>query len=339
MDRKRKTRSVTGRISNDVIGKSQSITDPAVEDLELQADSQLNGRENSKTRSTLHEERTYIKPMLSPDVNLPEDFLNQHIAPFREGCKRILRQDPSLRPLILMREFPLFLKTHDDSVSQTVDLQYCFGKLGGAIIAQQLSGKAANSIKGRLLAQYDNEFPTYKDLQSDLADPAKRVRIHSAGFSQRKMEYMDSLCTYFVNNEARLRILFGEDGTDEEIVNDLVKEVKGIGPWSAKMFLVTALRRMNVFAPEDLGLARGTSNYLKDRPELVAELLAARGPSVKKSKIKHKKLNWKIYDIDIMESCAERFQPFRTIWMFLLWRMSSTNIDALLKTESEFTES
>ena len=105
-----------------------------------------------------------------------------------------------------------------------------------------------------------------------------------------------------------------------------------------KMFLISGLKRMDVFAPEDLGIARGFSKYLSDKPELEKELMRER-KVVKKSKIKHKKYNWKIYDDDIMEKCSETFSPYRSVFMFILWRLASTNTDAMMKAEENFVKS
>lgn len=103
------------------------------------------------------------------------------------------------------------------------------------------------------------------------------------------------------------------------------------------MFLVTSLERMDVFAADDLGIARGCSKYLDCRPEILKELMSKRVQGkTKRSKIVHKKKNWKIYDEDIVEKCGEMFAPYRSIFMFILWRLSSTNIDALAKREKDF---
>ena len=78
------------------------------------------------------------------------------------------------------------------------------------------------------------------------------------------------------------------------MIESLVMNVKGIGLWSVKMFLIFGLKRMDVFVFEDLGIVRGFLKYFLDKLELEKELMCER-KVVKKSKIKYKKYNWKIH--------------------------------------------
>ena len=110
----------------------------------------------------------------------------------------------------------------------------------------------------------------------------------------------------------------------------------------SSMFLVSGLRRFDIFAPEDVGVARGFARYIGERPELLAELqqeIKDEGPARKrkKSPVKHKTTTWKIYDIDLMEKCADRFAPYKTVFMFLLWRLSGTGkVDVTIDVENQF---
>lgn len=264
---------------------------------------------------------------------LPEKFIELHSAEFVEACNHILSFDPELRSTILAQDFVLYLKDDptvnpDKNPTGTVIhednsfLQNCFVKLAMAIIGQQISNNAAKSIRERFKNYFDGNFPTYQLLFDNIRDPLKRLEIKNCGLSERKTIYMESLSRYFTEQNDEILKLFKELNNDDDVVNALVDNVKGIGPWTAKMFLITGLKRLNVFAPEDLGIARGFSRYMSDKPNLVKELMSNR-KIIKKSKIKHKKLNWKIYDDDIMEDYALRFKPFRTVFMFLLWRLSS----------------
>ncbi|CCD23340.1 DNA-3-methyladenine glycosylase II NDAI_0B03050 [Naumovozyma dairenensis CBS 421] len=262
---------------------------------------------------------------------IPKEFALKHIEEFNKACQYIIKVDPTLLEPLLIHEAPLYLLTSEADNT----LQSYFARLASVIVAQQLSGHAAKSIKKKFIEHFDNKFPTYKDLYHDLKDDDERKQILACGLSQRKMTYLDSLTTYFYENEENIRKLFDGKDNDQEIIDELVKNIKGIGPWSAKMFLITGLRRFDVFAAEDLGIARGFSKYLSDKPELVKSLISTRGV-IKKSKIKHKKVNWKIYDDDIMEKCAERFAPYRSVFMFILWRMSNTHLDAVIKNENDF---
>ncbi|CAI4061493.1 hypothetical protein SUVZ_05G2270 [Saccharomyces uvarum] len=277
-----------------------------------------------------------LKELETPSANvaLPEDYIARHEEKFNAACQHILEREPSLLPLIKSNEFSLYLK--ETQVSNT--LEDYFTRLASTIISQQISGLAAKSIKGRVVDHYGGTFPDYSVLFEDFKDPIKNAEIAKCGLSKRKMTYLESLAEYFTESNKEIENLFGQEDNDEVVVDSLVTNVKGIGPWSAKMFLVSGLKRMDVFAPEDLGIARGFSKYLSDKPELEKELMRERG-EVKKSKIKHKKYNWKIYDDDVMEKCSERFAPYRSVFMFILWRLSSTNTEAMMKAEKDFVKS
>lgn len=271
---------------------------------------------------------------------LPEEFISQHSVEFIKACNHILSFDPELRSTILSNNFLLYLKNDTAvdskglSVKDDVFLQNCFVKLATAIINQQLSNKAAKSIADRFKNYFDGVFPTFETLYTSLRDPIKREEIKKCGLSERKTMYMESLSQYFTEKREEILTLFKQRDNDDDVIDALVENVKGIGPWTAKMFLITGLKRLDVFAPEDLGIARGFSRYMANKPDLVKELMSSR-QLIKKSKIKHKKLNWKIYDDDIMENFALRFEPFRTVFMFLLWRLSSEP-EKSKESENEF---
>lgn len=264
-------------------------------------------------------------------VELPEDFKDRHTTQFCQACNHILQVDPTLYEIITKQDFPLFLKGKQEQRT----LGHHYAKLASAILSQQISGAAARSIKTKLMKNFDDEFPSHRQMHEQLGEPTGRETIRACGLSARKVTYLESLTEYFIKNEEEIEKLFSGEDNDDEIVEQLTKNVKGIGPWSAKMFLVTGLGRYDVFAVEDLGLARGCSNYLSNKPTLVAKLTDSR-IAAKKSKIKHKKLNWKIYDDDLVEMCAERFAPYRTVLMFIFWRLASTSVEAMEKNETEF---
>lgn len=260
---------------------------------------------------------------------LPKAFKQRHTKDFNEACQHILKVDPSLLATITSHDFPLFLVKEQEQLT----LNHHFAKLASSIIAQQISGNAAKSIKKRVVEYFGNEFPTYQKLHDSFQDTKSVAGLRECGLSQRKISYLESLAMYFHDNEKEIEVLFTQD--DDKIVEELVKNIKGIGPWSAKMFLVTSLERMDVFAADDLGVARGCSKYLESRPEVLKSLKSKR-TLLKKSKIKHKNMNWKIHDEDIVESCGQLFEPYGTVFMFILWRLSSTNVEVMAKNEKEF---
>lgn len=267
-------------------------------------------------------------------IEIPQDFLDKHVDEFKVGLKEILEVDPTLSQYVLIKEFPLFLKDRP----RADDLHDKFTRLASAIISQQLSNSAARSIREKFINLYDGHFPDYKVLKVDIKIPSKHEQIFKCGLSRKKCEYLESLANYFADNEEYIRNLFQDKGKDQKIMDELVSNVKGIGPWSAKMFLMTGLYRMDVFAPDDVGIARGCAKYLSQHPDTLKKLMKNRR-EIKKSKIKHKKLNWKVYDEDIVDSLALLFSPNRTIFSFIIWRMASTDIDAIIKTETDFTSS
>lgn len=270
-----------------------------------------------------------------------QEYRDRHIPQFSKAIDFILEQDSTLVPVITKGNFELFKKNElilDGEPSDDAKLQNAFSKLGGAIIGQQISNSAARSIRIKFMALFDEMFPLYKELKKYMTVPENIKNMRECGLSQRKIGYLESLATYFSDNESRLIQMYyhNETENDDAIMEDLVAGVKGIGPWTAKMFLVSGLRRINIFAPEDVGVARGFSRYISDKPDLLKELMKDRD-TIKKSKIKHKKFNWKVYDLDIMERCADRFAPYKTVFMFILWRLSGTGkLDVTMDVENQF---
>jgi len=117
------------------------------------------------------------------------------------------------------------------------------------IIGQQLSGKAASSIYGR----FANLFETSK-ITSDLVLAVSDQKLRDCGLSWAKVSYIKSLAQLKKSGTVALEAL--PKLSDEKVVEELVK-VKGIGPWTAEMFLIFTLNRQNVFSFGDLGLKKG----------------------------------------------------------------------------------
>jgi DNA-3-methyladenine glycosylase II len=118
-----------------------------------------------------------------------------------------------------------------------------------SIVGQQLSTRSAQAIYGRLLARFGGEPPSTEQILHD--DPeALRVAV---GLSHAKVRYLRSLAEHLVSGELDLENL--DELTDDEILARLVA-VKGIGEWSAHMFLMFQLARPDVLAVGDLGIRR-----------------------------------------------------------------------------------
>jgi len=118
-----------------------------------------------------------------------------------------------------------------------------------AIVGQQLSMAAARTIWGRLLDRFDGRAPTPLEVLE--AEP-QELRA-AAGLSRAKVSYLRSLAEHVQSGELELERLDQMD--DDEVSRELVA-VKGIGEWSAHMFLMFQLQRPDVLAPGDLGIRR-----------------------------------------------------------------------------------
>jgi DNA-3-methyladenine glycosylase II len=135
-----------------------------------------------------------------------------------------------------------------------------YGALLRAIVGQQLSTKAARTIYGRVLDLFDGQTPTPEQL---LAMSEKDLR--GAGLSGRKVEYIRDLAAHVLSGELELD-RFGELG-DEEVIAELVA-VRGLGQWTAEMFLLFHLERPDVLSGGDLGIRKAVQiEYgLKEMP-------------------------------------------------------------------------
>ena len=135
-----------------------------------------------------------------------------------------------------------------------------FETLSIAIINQQLSTKAARTIEKKFVALFGKSFPKPEQVlrKSD-------TRLRSAGLSFQKIGYIKSLAK-LVSSKKIDFVKFGKM-TDEEIISTLIL-VKGIGRWTAEMFLMSCLNRPDVFSHGDLGLRNAIKKWYnldKDR--------------------------------------------------------------------------
>ena len=123
-----------------------------------------------------------------------------------------------------------------------------YGTLLRSIIGQQLSTKAARSIYGRLIDLYGGRTPT----PQELIDTDQDV-VRSVGLSNAKVRYVRSLADHVLSGELELERL--PELGDEEVIRELTA-VKGIGQWSAHIFLIFQLGRRDVLPVGDLGVRR-----------------------------------------------------------------------------------
>jgi DNA-3-methyladenine glycosylase II len=160
-----------------------------------------------------------------------------------------------------------------------------YGALVRSIVGQQLSTKAARSIYTRLTERYGGRTPTPGEL---LADDPEQVRA-AAGLSRAKVGFLRSLAEHVVDGSLELERL--DQLPDEEVISELVA-VKGLGPWTAHMFLMFHLGRPDVLPTTDLGIRRA----IRDRYGLQ-----------------------ELPDAAEMERLAERWRPHRTLACMYLW--------------------
>ncbi|MGH7933232.1 MAG: DNA-3-methyladenine glycosylase family protein [Candidatus Binataceae bacterium] len=141
-----------------------------------------------------------------------------------------------------------------------------FQALVRAIIFQQLAGAAASTIFGRFVKMIgDGRFPT-----PALVLAASDDVMRKAGLSRGKMGYIRDLATHVQNSALNFRRFPRME--DEEIIADLTR-VRGIGRWTAEMYLMFNLRRPDVLPVDDLGLRNAvTKAYGMDQPLSAKEL-------------------------------------------------------------------
>lgn len=151
-------------------------------------------------------------------------------------------------------------KKHDPIISKTINAMeleiltppksshHFFKKLTREIIAQQLAGKAARAITNRFNQLLENKITPGKVLSFTDAD------FRKVGLSWAKASYIMDLANKVKSKQVKLSNLSKLE--DHLVIEELVK-VKGIGPWTAEMFLIFTLGREDIFSHGDLGLKKG----------------------------------------------------------------------------------
>ncbi|HUF46397.1 MAG TPA: DNA-3-methyladenine glycosylase, partial [Vicinamibacterales bacterium] len=162
-----------------------------------------------------------------------------------------------------------------------------FAALVGVITAQQLSTRAANTIFGRvavLVGGPDGLTPT----RVAGLDP---VALRAAGLSRPKITYLHDLAARALDGRLDLHAL--QDLPDDDVIA-AITSVKGLGRWSADMYLLFNLQRPDVWPVGDLGIVKG-----------VQKLLGMKKPPALRT----------------MERVAEPWRPYRSVAAWYLWRI------------------
>jgi DNA-3-methyladenine glycosylase II len=172
-----------------------------------------------------------------------------------DACKHLAKRDRVMKKLI-----PKFgdarLKSRGDA----------FTTLARSIVGQQISVKAAQSVWDRFAAVVGGVATKLQPAHVQALDV---LHMREAGLSARKVEYMRDLALHF--SERKLSIGQWLQMDDEAIINELIA-IRGIGRWTAEMFLMFHLLRPNVLPLDDLGLIKGISvNYFSGEPVSRAE--------------------------------------------------------------------
>ena len=158
-----------------------------------------------------------------------------------------------------------------------------FQTLARAIVGQQISVKAAASVWDKTEKIVGKVTP-----KNMLAVTPEALR--SAGNSRQKIAYMQDLAAHFA--DGRIKPRRWTHMADEDVIRELV-EVKGIGRWTAEMFLIFYLMRPNVFPVDDIGIIRAVEKHFHEGARLTrAEV----------------------------QAYAERWAPWNTVATWYLWR-------------------
>jgi DNA-3-methyladenine glycosylase II len=173
-----------------------------------------------------------------------------------DRAKRALRRKDAVMSSIMQRHKGIYLVRRGEP----------FLTLARAIVGQQISVKAAQAVWQRLLglgARTDARVDPGEVL--DLSTEALRA----AGLSLRKMEYLRDLAGHFADGTVHVEQWAAME--DEAIIEELVA-IRGIGRWTAEMFLIFHLMRPNVLPLDDIGLMKGISqHYFSGEPVSRAE--------------------------------------------------------------------
>lgn len=148
-----------------------------------------------------------------------------------------------------------------------------FTDLIQSVICQQLSDKAGMTIWNRFLLLYPG-----RPVTPELVKKTAVKKIRSAGTSHSKAEYLHNVADWFLKNPAKASSL--SSLTDADIIRELTT-IKGIGRWTAEMFLIFSLGREDVFSFGDAGLMRAIRNvYGNDKitSEKIAKITRAWSP-------------------------------------------------------------
>ena len=197
---------------------------------------------------------------------------------FNKGIE-FLKKDKYIGNLIKQMEIPHFSNEKG-----------YFKSLIKLIVYQQLSIKSAQKIYDRLIALFKPRKINPNNFKS-----FSIVQLQEIGISKPKIHYMNEIANTFIQNDSFLDNI--NNSSNEEIINNLV-QIKGIGPWTAEMFLMFTLQRLDVFSIKDLGIKKGIQKLFK------LDCIPTDEFMIEKSK---------------------KWSPYRTIACLYLWKLIDGN--------------
>ncbi|KAJ4294623.1 3-methyladenine DNA glycosylase [Kalmusia sp. IMI 367209] len=242
------------------------------------------------------------KEVVPPDVGVLRVPTATVDTLLKDAEAYLCKVDPKLKGLVEKHTCKMF---SPEGLREVVDP---FTALSSGIIGQQVSGQAAASIRKKFTALFPETHPAFPNPSQVRTKDLPTLR--TAGLSQRKAEYISGLAEKFDSGELTASMLIS--ASDEELIEKLVA-VRGLGRWSVEMFACFGLKRMDVFSTGDLGVQRGMATYMgRDT-----------------SKLKAKGGKWKYMSEQEMLSIASRFSPYRSLFMWYMWRIEDVDISVL----------
>jgi 3-methyladenine DNA glycosylase/8-oxoguanine DNA glycosylase len=183
-----------------------------------------------------------------------------------------------------------------------------FHRLARSIVYQQLNGRAAEAIFNRFAALAGEPLTPAGILE--LSDQQMR----GAGLSKQKTAYLKDLATKTSNRLLDFSQL--PKLTDEEVIEHLT-QVKGVGVWTAQMFLMFSLKRENILPTGDYGVRMAIYKHYLDVQLAKQAKKSATAKKVRKEKIK-------LPTPEQMEKIAKSWEPYRSVACWYLWRSLDT---------------
>ncbi len=193
---------------------------------------------------------------------------------YTKARRLLARRDPVLRDL---------MRAHGPCGLAARQHANPFKALARAIVGQQLSAKAAATIFSRFEGLYE-AFPTPAQV---LATTDERLR--GVGLSSQKLGYLRDLCQRIEEGQLPLEVL---ERMEDEAIIEALTQVKGVGRWTAEMFLIFRLQRPDVLPVGDLGIVRAVQRAYKLR----------KAPSP-----------------DRLTRIGEAWRPYRSVACWYLW--------------------